>query len=64
MDSSQRCLNAARQRHLISNTVRRSDGVHARVLGDAVPDGARPVTPKLEDAYMYCLSQHRATGAV
>ena len=28
-------LNAARQRYLISNTVRRSDGVHARVLGDS-----------------------------
>ena len=53
-------LNAARQRHLISNTVRRSDGVHARVLGDAPPNGAQPVTPNLEDAYLFCLSQHRA----
>ena len=31
-------LNAARQRYLISNTARRSDGVHARVLSDAAPD--------------------------
>src|SRR5271156_2052055 len=30
-------LNAARQRHLISNTMRRSDGVHARVLGENPP---------------------------
>jgi ABC-type multidrug transport system ATPase subunit len=54
-------LNAARQRYLISNATRRSDGVHARVLGDAPPQGAQPVTANLEDAYMYCLSQHRAS---
>src|SRR5262252_6012084 len=53
-------LNSARQRYLISNTARRSDGVHARVLGDAPPAGAEAVTPNLEDAYLYCLSQYRA----
>ena len=53
-------LNAARQRYLISNTARPSDGVHARLLGDAPPNGAQPVIPNLEDAYLYCLSQHRA----
>ena len=52
-------LNAARQRYLISNTARRSDGVHARVLCDDPPDGAQPVTANLEDAYLHCLSQHR-----
>src|SRR5262249_56160212 len=52
-------LNAARQRYLISNTARRSDGVHARVLADAPPNGAQRVTPNLEDAYLYCLSQYR-----
>ena len=52
-------LNAARQRYLISNVVRRSDGVHARVLGNLPPAGAQPATPNLEDAYLYCLSQHR-----
>ncbi len=56
-------LNAVRQRYLISNTARRSDGVHARVLGNAPPNGAQPVTPNLEDAYLYCLSQHRAGAA-
>lgn len=56
-------LNVARQRYLISNTARRSDGVHARVIADKPPDGAQPVTPNLEDAYLFCLSQHRA-GAV
>jgi len=56
-------LNNARQRYLISNTARRSDGVHARVLGDAPPAGAAAVTPNLEDAYLYCLSQHRSGTA-
>jgi ABC-type multidrug transport system ATPase subunit len=53
-------LNAARQRYLISNTARRSDGVHARVLSELPPAGSQPVTANLEDAYLYCLSQHRA----
>ena len=56
-------LNAARQRYLISNTARRSDGVHARVIADKPPDNGKPVTPNLEDAYLYCLSQHRAGAA-
>jgi ABC-2 type transport system ATP-binding protein len=53
-------LTAARQRYLISNATRRSDGVHARVLAEAPPAGAQPIAPNLEDAYLYCLSQHRA----
>lgn len=53
-------LNAARQRYLISNSARRGDGVHVRLLGDAPPGDAKPVIPNLEDAYLYCLSQHRA----
>jgi ABC-2 type transport system ATP-binding protein len=52
-------LNRAKQKYLISNTSRRSDGVHARVLADAPPNGAQPVTPNLEDAYLFCLSHHR-----
>lgn len=53
-------VNAAKQRFLISNTTRRSDGVHVRVLDKKAPDGAQPVTPTLEDAYLYSLSNHRA----
>ena len=56
-------LNAVRQRYLISNTAGRSDGVHVRVLSDAPPNGAQPVTPNLEDAYLHCLSQHRAANS-
>ncbi len=53
-------LNAAKGRFLVSSTTRRSDGVHVRILGEAAPIGAVPVPPNLEDAYLYCLSQHRA----
>ena len=53
-------LNAAKQQFLIGSTTRRSDGVHVRVLGDEPPAGAKPVPPNLEDAYLYCLNQHRA----
>ena len=55
-------LNAARQRYLISNTARRSDGVHARVISPAPPNGAQPVAPTLEDAYLYCLLRHRGAA--
>jgi ABC-type multidrug transport system ATPase subunit len=53
-------LNFAKQQYLISSTTRRGDGVHMRVLGDEVPAGAVPVAPNLEDAYLFCLSRHRA----
>ena len=53
-------LNTARQQFLISNTTRRSDGVHIRLLAAQSPPGSVPVTPTLEDAYLFCLSQHRA----
>ncbi len=53
-------LNVVKQQYLISSTVRRSDGIHVRVLGGAPPNGAQPIVPSLEDAYLYCLSRHRA----
>jgi ABC-2 type transport system ATP-binding protein len=56
-------LNAARQQYLISNTTRRSDGVHARLLASQPPAGTTAVAPTLEDAYLFCLSQHRAGAA-
>ncbi len=57
-------LNTAKQKYLISNTSRRSEGVHARVLTDAPPTGAQPVTPNLEDAYLFCIAHHRAGTTV
>ena len=57
-------LNAARQQYLVSNTSRRSDGVHVRLLATQPPPGTVAVAPTLEDAYLFCLSQHRAGASV
>jgi ABC-type multidrug transport system ATPase subunit len=53
-------LLAAKERYLVSSTVRRSDGVHVRLVADEAPAGAQPVPPTLEDAYLAALSRHRA----
>ncbi|HXZ29240.1 MAG TPA: ABC transporter ATP-binding protein, partial [Terriglobales bacterium] len=50
-------LPTARQQHLISSTARRSDGVHARVVGERPPGAAaEPLVPTLEDAYLLALT--------
>jgi ABC-2 type transport system ATP-binding protein len=55
-------LPALRQRHLVSNTAHRSDGIHARVVADAAPaPGARSLDPSLEDAYLAALATHRSS---
>jgi ABC-type multidrug transport system ATPase subunit len=52
-----------RQHYLVSGTVRRSDGVHVRLVAQKPPDpGARPLSPTLEDAYLYRLSLDREEG--
>jgi ABC-2 type transport system ATP-binding protein len=59
-------LPALRQKHLVSSTAHRSDGVHARVVADAAPGkSARPLEPSLEDAYLAALATQRnaASGA-
>jgi ABC-type multidrug transport system ATPase subunit len=56
-------LNTVKQRYLVSGTIRRSDGVHVRVLAAYPPEGAQPVSATLEDAYLFCLSTHRAGAA-
>jgi ABC-2 type transport system ATP-binding protein len=60
-------LPALRQKHLVSSTAHRSDGVHARVVADAAPGkSARPLEPSLEDAYLAALATQRnaASGAI
>ena len=53
-------LPAARERWKIGNTVRRSDGVHARVVSSVPPDPtATPLAPTLEDAYLAVLEGSR-----
>lgn len=52
-----------RQRYLVSGTVRRSDGVHVRLVAQAPPNpDVRPLSPTLEDAYLYRLSLYREEG--
>jgi ABC-type multidrug transport system ATPase subunit len=56
-------LPALRQKHLVSSTAHRSDGVHARVVANSAPaSGARPLDPSLEDAYLAALSAQRANN--
>jgi ABC-2 type transport system ATP-binding protein len=56
-------LPAAREKWLVTSTARRSDGVHVRVLAEEPPAGAEAVPPTLEDAYMFCLTNHRTAAA-
>jgi len=50
-------LNTFRNDHLISSAIRRSDGVHIRVVSEVSPVcGAETVPPTLEDAYLHCIS--------
>lgn len=56
-------LPRVRQRYLISSAIRRSDGVHVRMVADTRPSAdAQLATPKLEDAYLYCISINKGEG--
>jgi ABC-type multidrug transport system ATPase subunit len=47
-------LLTLKQRHIVSGTIRRSDGVQVRVVSESQPDpSAHRVPPNLEDAYLY-----------
>jgi ABC-type multidrug transport system ATPase subunit len=47
-------LTALKQKHIVSGTIRRSDGVQVRVVSATQPEAqARNVSPNLEDAYLY-----------
>lgn len=53
-------LTKIQQKHLVSSAIRRSDGVHVRMVADEAPaPEAEPVVPSLEDAYLYCLKNSR-----
>lgn len=58
-------IPAIKQKHLVSGTMRRSDGVHIRLVSAQQPaPDATPAQPTLEDAYLYCTSnQHAAVAA-
>ena len=51
-------LPALKQQFLVSGTLRREDGVHARVLADEPPAATATALPAtLEDAYIYRLAR-------
>ncbi|MCP4416711.1 MAG: ABC transporter ATP-binding protein, partial [Chloroflexi bacterium] len=51
---------AVRQEYLVSNTIRRSDGVQVRVVGDEAPNSSAVAVPStLEDAYLYAINNSR-----
>jgi ABC-2 type transport system ATP-binding protein len=57
-------LGALRQKHLVSSTAHRSDGIHARVVADGAPAGmVRELDPSLEDAYLAALVRQRRSNA-
>ena len=56
-------LTAIRERHAVSNAVRRADGVHLRVIAGSEPEpGAKPLSPTLEDAYLHQITAGRERG--
>lgn len=47
-------LPALKQKHIVSGTIRRSDGVQVRVVSESKPEvNAQNTMPNLEDAYLY-----------
>jgi ABC-2 type transport system ATP-binding protein len=47
-------LPALKQKHILSGTIRRSEGVQVRVVSEGKPDAhAQIVSPNLEDAYLF-----------
>lgn len=47
-------LPALKQKHIVSGTIRRSDGVQVRVVSESKPEvNAQNTSPNLEDAYLY-----------
>ena len=47
-------LVTLKQKHIVSGTIRRSEGVQVRVVSESQPDAnAQSVSPNLEDAYLY-----------
>lgn len=52
-------LSGLKQNHIISGTVRRSEGVQVRVVSESAPiPEAEPLAPSLEDVYLYLVSQN------
>jgi ABC-2 type transport system ATP-binding protein len=53
-------LPALKQKHIVSGTIRKSDGVQVRVVGATQPQAsAESVGPNLEDAYLYFIGSRQ-----
>lgn len=47
-------LITIKQKHIVSGTIRKSEGVQVRVVSDSQPEAsAKHISPNLEDAYLY-----------
>ena len=58
-------LTAAKQKHLISGTIRKSNGVLIRVVSKERPAAdAASAAPTLEDAYLYAIAADREEQAL
>src|SRR5262245_28582189 len=56
-------LAEIKRRHLLSGTLRRSDGIRVRAVADSPPDPrARSVAPGMEEAYLLHVATHPAPG--
>jgi ABC-2 type transport system ATP-binding protein len=56
-------LQAIRQMHLVSSTVRTGEGVRLRIIGETAPaPDAHATTATLEDAYLHIVEQRRDRG--
>jgi len=54
-----RDLPALKRQYIISGTVRRSEGMHIRVVSETPPSPkAEAVPPSLEDVYLHLIAQH------
>jgi ABC-type multidrug transport system ATPase subunit len=52
-------LPALKQKHILSGTIRRTDGVQVRAVSEEQPEPrAQPIPPNLEDAYLYFVGGH------
>jgi ABC-type multidrug transport system ATPase subunit len=57
-------LPQVRQRHVVSSAIRRSDGIHVRLIAATPPaPTAQPVVPTLEDAYLGAIHMGQIVGS-
>jgi ABC-2 type transport system ATP-binding protein len=52
------CLPTLKQKHLVSGTIRRNNGIQVRVVSETSPSSeAQAIAPSLEDVYLHLVSQ-------